>query len=148
MRAPFTDFSDITISQRVKHPEPLLPASLRLSLLPLRLLFFSRYIAATSAYLLGSGGADGDYFFPLHHDGYISYQGVWDGTIFRENSIIPIYPISFNSGDRISVYAQHLVGLTFVIKIRINGASIPSSVAFIGNQNCFVTVALFAGRFS
>ncbi len=92
---------------------------------PMSTMGFSGVTASSSVYLPGPGGQAGD-GFPLTRPGHLTAIKVWDGTTLRSDADI----ISFQSGDRLSVYCQN-VGANFTVKVRLNGNSTALEIAGI-----------------
>ena len=102
---------------------------------PLNTLGFSGVTTTSSIYLPGPGGQAGD-GFPLTRAGHITGIKVWDGTTLRSD----VDNISFQSGDRLSVYCQNM-GSNFTVKVRLNGNSTSLDVASVPhNSTLFVMV--------
>ena len=84
---------------------------------PLSTMGFSGKTSTSSIYLNGPGGEAGD-GFSLPRRGYLTGITLWDGSLVRWDAD----KVSFDSGDRLSVYCQSS-GLDFTVKVRLNGVS-------------------------
>ncbi|MCX6640272.1 MAG: hypothetical protein NTW14_07285 [bacterium] len=78
---------------------------------------FQETVTTANTYLKGPGGYAGD-GYPMPAPGKILRLYTWDGLNIRSS----ITPISFNAGDRISVYATYDVPY-MLITVRINGVA-------------------------
>jgi hypothetical protein len=102
---------------------------------PPETLSFSGAVTTSSIYLNGPGGQSGD-GFPVPRRGILTRLDVWDGTTLHTDTD----EISFNAGDRLSLYCQSS-GSDFTVKVRINGNSTNLQVASVPfNRTLFATV--------
>lgn len=95
---------------------------------------FSVKTGTTSVYFGGAGGVTGD-GFPLPRRGYLTALTLWDGSIVKSDS----GKISFDSGDRLSVYCQNM-GTDFTVKVRLNGTSYPLQVTSVPHNSTLQAV--------
>ena len=102
---------------------------------------FSGAVTNQSVHLPGPGGQSGT-GFPLPRHGYLTAIHVWDGTTLRFDTS----EISFQAGDKISVYCQ-TTGSDFTVKVRVNGTSTALEVRSVPfNTTLFVTVEFLLFR--
>jgi hypothetical protein len=76
---------------------------------------FAATLGTTSAYLTGPGNYAGD-GYPMPAPGKAVRLSVWDGGALRTTTVAT----SFNSGDRLSLYAQY-DSPYFQVNLRVNG---------------------------
>ena len=101
---------------------------------PPEILCFSGAVTTVSIYLPGPGSQAGD-GFPMPRRGILTRLDVWDGTTLRSDTD----EISFNIGDRISLFCQS-TGSNFTVRVRVNGTSTNLQVTSVPyNTTLFAT---------
>lgn len=98
---------------------------------------FSDTTGTSSMYLKGAGGVSGD-GFALPRYGYLTSLTLWDGTVLRTD----VDEVSFNNGDRVSVYCQN-TGTDFTVKVRLNGVSTSIQVSGVAHNSTLQAVLEF-----
>ncbi len=104
---------------------------------PLSTICFSGTTGTSSVYLNGPGGVAGD-GFALPRRGYLTGLTLWEGSLVRSDAD----KISFNSGDRVSVYCQS-TGTDFTVKVRLNGVSTSLQVSAVRHNSTMQAVVEF-----
>ena len=104
---------------------------------PLSNICFSGTTGTTSVYLNGPGGVAGD-GIPMSRRGWLTQLCLWDGNTLRND----INQISFNSGDRVSLYCQN-TGTDFTLKVRVNGVSTSLQIASVPHNSTLQAVLEF-----
>jgi len=104
---------------------------------PLSTICFSGTTGTSSIYLNGPGGIAGD-GLPMPRRGYLTGLTLWDGSLVRSDGD----KISFNSGDRVSLYCQN-TGTDFTVKVRLNGVSTSLQITTIPHNSTLQAVVEF-----
>jgi hypothetical protein len=104
---------------------------------PLSTICFSGTTDTSSIYLNGPGGIAGD-GLPLPRRGFLTGFTLWDGSLVRSDAD----KVSFNSGDRLSVYCQN-TGTDSTVKVRLNGVSTSLQITAVPYNSTLQAVVEF-----